>query len=98
MEKDMVKVFKGLGHPIRLKIVKKLGKERLCVCELQKDVEFSQSNLSQHLKIMRDSGILTAEKEGLKVMYQIKDENLLKVIHTVKEILDLRYLEEAKQS
>lgn len=92
----MVKVFKGLGHPIRLKIVKKLGKERLCVCELQKDVEFSQSNLSQHLKIMRDSGILTAEKEGLKVMYQIKDESLLKVIDIVKEILDLRYLEEMK--
>ena len=96
MEKDMVKIFKGLGHPIRLKIVKKLGKERLCVCELQKDVEFSQSNLSQHLKIMRDSGILTAEKEGLKVMYQIKDENLLQVIDIVKEILDLEYLEEMK--
>jgi len=96
MEKDMVRVFKGLGHPIRLKIVKKLGKERLCVCELQKDVEFSQSNLSQHLKIMRDSGILAAEKEGLKVMYQIKDENLLQVIDIVKEILDLRYLEEVK--
>ena len=96
MEKDMVRVFKGLGHPIRLKIVKKLGKERLCVCELQKDVEFSQSNLSQHLKIMRDSGILAAEKEGLKVMYQIKDENLLQVVDIVKEILDLRYLGEVK--
>lgn len=38
MEKDMVKVFKGLGHPIRLKIVKKLGKERLCVVDIVKEI------------------------------------------------------------
>ena len=88
MEDYMVKLFKSLGHPVRLKIVKKLGRERLCVCELQEDVEFSQSNLSQHLKILRDSGVLTAEKEGLKVMYQLKDERFLQVIDTMEKIME----------
>lgn len=88
MEDYMVKLFKSLGHPVRLKIVKKLGRERLCVCELQEDVEFSQSNLSQHLKILRDSGILTGEKEGLKVMYQVKDFRVLELLELAEEIVE----------
>lgn len=88
MEDYMVKLFKSLGHPVRLKIVKKLGRERLCVCELQEDVEFSQSNLSQHLKILRDSGILTGEKEGLKVMYQVKDFRVLEMLDLAEEIVE----------
>ena len=88
MEEYVIKAFKSLGHPIRLKIVKKLGRERLCVCELQEDVEFSQANLSQHLKLLRDSGILVAEKEGLKVMYQLKDDRFLDVIRLVEEIVE----------
>jgi len=92
MEDYMVKLFKSLGHPVRLKIVKKLGRERLCVCELQEDVEFSQSNLSQHLKILRDSGILTGEKEGLKVMYQVKDFRVLEMLDLAEEIVETHLL------
>ena len=91
MEEYVVKVFKGLGHPIRLKIVRKLGRERLCVCELQEDVEFSQANLSQHLKVLRESEILVAEKEGLKMMYQLKDKRVLEVIHLVEEIVESNF-------
>lgn len=88
MEDYTVKLFKSLGHPVRLKIVKKLGRERLCVCELQEDVEFSQSNLSQHLKILRDSGILIGEKEGLKVMYQVKDFRVLEMLDMAEGIVE----------
>lgn len=88
MEGYMVKLFKSLGHPVRLKIVRKLGRERLCVCELQEDVEFSQSNLSQHLKILRDSGILSGEKEGLKVMYQVKDFRVLEMLDMAEGIVE----------
>ncbi len=88
MEDYMVKLFKSLGHPVRLKIVRKLGRERLCVCELQEDVEFSQSNLSQHLKILRDSGILSGEKEGLKVMYQVKDFRVLEMLEMAEGIVE----------
>ncbi len=88
MEDYMVKLFKSLGHPVRLKIVRKLGRERLCVCELQEDVEFSQSNLSQHLKILRDSGILSGEKEGLKVMYRVKDFRVLEMLDMAEGIVE----------
>lgn len=88
MEDYTVKLFKGLGHPIRLKIVKKLGRKRLCVCELQADVEFSQSNLSQHLKILKDAGILSGEKEGLKVMYQVKDIRVLEMLDMAEGMVE----------
>jgi len=91
MEEYVAKVFKALGHPIRLKIVKKLKRKTLCVCELQEDVEFSQANLSQHLKVLKESGILLAEKDGLKMMYQVKDQNILKVIDLVEEMVELNF-------
>jgi len=77
-----VKIYKALAHPTRLKIVKRLREGPLCVCVLNENVEFSQSNLSQHLKILKDAGILKSEKDGLRIIYSIKDEE-------VKNLLDV---------
>ena len=71
-----------------LKIVKRLGSKRLCVCELQEDVEFSQANLSQHLKVLKESEILYSEKEGLKVMYQVKDLRILESISLIESMME----------
>jgi len=80
LENLEVNIFKALAHPIRLKIIKKLRERVYCVCELNADVEFSQSNLSQHLKILRDSGIVYCEKEGMRINYYIKDPDILKLV------------------
>jgi ArsR family transcriptional regulator len=73
LEDMYVKIYKALAHPIRMKIEMNLLNGPLCVCDLNENVEFSQSNLSQHLKILKDSGILTSEKDGIRIMYKIKD-------------------------
>lgn len=82
-----LKIFKALAHPVRLKIIKKLSDKTLCVCELNKDVEFSQSNLSQHLKILKDAGILNSEKKGLWMHYGLKNSEILKVLKIIEEII-----------
>jgi ArsR family transcriptional regulator len=82
-----VKFFKALAHPIRLNIVRKLIKQNLCVCELKDDIEFSQSNLSQHLKILRDAGILNYKKDGLKVIYFILNKDIIQMLDLVEEII-----------
>ena len=85
-EELYVKIYKAHAHPIRIKIVKQLLDGPLCVCVLNKDVEFSQSNLSQHLRILKDAGILKSEKDGLRILYSIKDDeikNLLKVTEKI---------------
>ncbi|WP_407647699.1 ArsR/SmtB family transcription factor [Clostridium brassicae] len=81
------KVFKALAHPIRIKIVKELVNRELCVCELNENVEFTQSNLSQHLKILKDAGILKSEKDGLKIMYSIKDRRVVDIISIVDDMI-----------
>jgi DNA-binding transcriptional ArsR family regulator len=87
VEEYTAKIFKSLGHPIRLGVIKKLGEKRLCVCELKKDLEFSQPNLSQHLRLLKDSGVLIAEKKGLNVIYQVKDKKFLQAIDIIERMI-----------
>ncbi|WP_088225191.1 metalloregulator ArsR/SmtB family transcription factor [Desulfosporosinus sp. FKB] len=79
------KVLKALGHPIRYKIVKFLLDEPKCVCKLTEDVEFSQSNLSQHLKILKEAGVLESERVGLNVHYRISSEKVKAIIKLTDE-------------
>lgn len=79
-EELIPKMFKALGHPVRYKIVKFLMDGPKCVCKLNENIEFSQSNLSQHLKILKDSGILKSEKVGLNIHYSIADESIRELI------------------
>ena len=82
-----VKIFKALGHPIRMKIVRSLRSGPLCVCTINENVDFSQSNLSQHLKILKDAGILKSDKDGLKIMYSIKDEEIKNILDIAEKII-----------
>ncbi|WP_200793500.1 ArsR/SmtB family transcription factor [Caminicella sporogenes] len=82
-----VEVLKALAHPTRLQIVKKLSKGTLCVCELNQDIELSQSNLSQHLKILRDANILIQERDGTRINYSIKDKEILEIVKIVEKLV-----------
>lgn len=87
IEEMYVRIYKALAHPIRIKIVRMLRDGPQCVCILNENVEFSQSNLSQHLKILRDAGILKAEKDGIRIMYSIKDEEIKKLLEVTGKII-----------
>lgn len=87
MEDMDVKVFKALAHPIRLKIVKSLMNGPLCVCVLNENVEFSQSNLSQHLKILKEAGILKSEKDGVKILYSIKHDEIKDLLEITERMI-----------
>lgn len=87
LETMEVNIYKALAHPIRLKIIKKLREKVYCVCEMTEDVEFSQSNLSQHLKILRDAGIVYCEKDGMRINYFIKNPDISNVVDTVEALV-----------
>ncbi|KZL92628.1 ArsR/SmtB family transcription factor [Clostridium magnum] len=82
-----VRIFKALGHPIRYKIVKFLYDGPKCVCKLNEDIEFSQANLSQHLKILKEAGILSSEKMGMNIHYRISSEEIKKIIDSVDKFV-----------
>lgn len=56
--------FKALGEPTRLKIIKLLSSKDLCVCELEEIMQFSQPRISQHLKVLKQSGLVKESKDG----------------------------------
>ena len=66
------RVVKALAHPSRLLMVDALGTGERCVCELTELVGADISTVSKHLSVLKDAGILTSEKRGLQVFYQLK--------------------------
>lgn len=73
-------LLKALGHPARLKIVEILAQRDTCVCELLPQLGLEQSNLSQHLKLLRKHGVVEARREGSRVNYRLANQAVLGLI------------------
>ncbi|HHD2752609.1 TPA: ArsR/SmtB family transcription factor [Clostridium perfringens] len=81
MKNKSLEIFKALSSPIRVKIIEELYDGPVCVCRLNSEIDFSQANLSQHLKILKDSGIVVSEKRGLYQYYSLKNDKIKKIIN-----------------
>jgi ArsR family transcriptional regulator, arsenate/arsenite/antimonite-responsive transcriptional repressor len=71
--KEFIKVMKALSDPARVRIMKMLQHKTMCVCEIQTALDKAQSTTSKHLKILEDAGLITYQKTGLWVNYQLAD-------------------------
>ncbi len=78
--------LKAMSHPLRLKILCTLGNQEVCVQSIVDNVGTSQSNISQHLAILRDKGILSSRKDANKVFYRVEDERTLRLIGMMQEV------------
>ena len=78
--------LKAMSHPLRLMILCKLGEGEFSVQDIVDNVGTSQSNISQHLAILRDKGILSARKDANKVFYKVTDFKTLKLIDMMREV------------
>ncbi len=78
--------LKAMSHPLRLMILCKLGEQEFSVQDIVDNVGTSQSNISQHLAILRDKGILSARKSANKVFYKISDLKTLQLIEMMREV------------
>jgi DNA-binding transcriptional ArsR family regulator len=67
-------VLKALSHPIRLKILEYLVQGKVCVNEVSKSLGIPQSITSQHLRILRNAGIVYFQKSGSKAYYLVNNE------------------------
>jgi ArsR family transcriptional regulator len=78
--------MQAMAHPLRLKILCLVGNQELSVLEIVEAVGTSQSNISQHLAVLRDNGLLEARKDGTKVFYRIADPRVVRMIALTREI------------
>lgn len=79
-------VLRAIAHPVRIKIIKKLYKNPACVCNLNEDINYSQANLSKHLRILKNANIVECKKEGMYRYYKLTDEKIIKIIKLAEEI------------
>lgn len=80
------RAMKAMSHPLRLKILCLLGSAEVSVQEIVEAVGTSQSNISQHLAILRDKGVLRARRDANRVYYRVSDERTLQLIGMVREV------------
>jgi len=78
--------LKAMSHPLRLKILCTLGDREVSVQEIVEHVGTSQSNISQHLAILRDKGILVSRKDANRVFYRVGDARTLALIGMMREV------------
>jgi len=91
VEKEVYKrkaqIIKALAHPSRLMMVDVLAEGEMCVCDLQQLVGADMSTVSKHLSVMKNAGIVTNRKEGLKVFYRLRVPCILRFFDCVDAVL-----------
>jgi DNA-binding transcriptional ArsR family regulator len=91
VDRQLYKLHAGICHtlanPKRLEIIDKLRDQELSVTELTEALEISQANLSQHLSLMRQRGIVTTRREGLNVFYRLSNPKIIKACDLMRQVL-----------
>ena len=78
--------LKAMAHPLRWKIICTLGDRELSVGEIVERAGTTQSNISQHLAILRDKGILATRKDANRVYYRVGDIRTLQLISMMRQV------------
>ena len=82
-------ILRALAHPLRIKILDYIDKnEGINVNVIYKNLQLEQSITSQHLRIMRDAGVVNAQKEGKYMFYSIDYSKVDRAVTAVNRFLD----------
>jgi len=80
------RALKAMSHPLRLRILCILGETEVNVQDIVSEVGTSQSNISQHLAILREKGIIAARKDANRVYYRVQDRRILNLIGMMRDV------------
>ncbi len=86
-ERNMAHIFKSLSDENRVGIVLFLRGGERCVCEIVPHVGTSQSNVSQHLRVLREAGIIDYRRDGKRMMYFITNDSIIPIIDELSSSL-----------
>lgn len=85
-------ICQTLANPKRLEVIDRLRDGEKSVTELAEAMKISQANLSQHLAVMRQKGIVATRREGLNVYYRLSNSKITKACDLMRQVL-LEHLE-----
>ncbi len=87
--------FRVLGEPMRLKLLNVLREGERCVQDLVEETETSQANVSKHLKVMLQAGILAKRNQGTQAFYRVTDDLIFELCNLVCDRLATRIEQQA---
>ncbi len=82
----VAKILKSMSHPIRLKILCLLQDKELSVGDIRNEVETTNANVSQHLNILRNQGIIDFRKDANFIYNRITDKRILDLIMSMQKL------------
>lgn len=78
--------MKAMSHPLRLRILYVLGDREVSVQEIVDAVGTTQSNISQHLAVMREKGVLRTRRDANRIFYRVGDSRTLEVLSMMLDV------------
>ena len=78
--KKAAEIFKVLSNSSRILILQEIAREEKCVHEISEETDLSFSNVSHHLKTLRDNRLVDYHREGRHKFYHIMDDHVLKIL------------------
>lgn len=89
-QQRIARYAKAMGHPIRMYVLELLSKQSCCYSgDLSEDLPIAKSTLSQHLKELRDAGLIQGEVEAPRIRYCLNKENWKEAQILFKKFLEL---------
>ena len=80
-------IAKAIAHPLRIAIIDFLKDGEQCVCDIAETIGSERSNVSRHLAVMVNAGVLEYRKEGLKVIYKLKTPCIIEFFSCIRKVL-----------
>jgi len=90
LAEDAARIARAISHPVRLQIINELRGEGAYVMHLTTLLGRPQANISQHLMVLRQAGLVRAIRDGMTVLYEISDPQLLDVIDALMGLAQKR--------
>ncbi len=87
--KDQAEVFRALAHPVRLQILNILAHGPARVCDLVLQTGRRQANISQHMTVLRQAGLVDSEKDGILTRYHLVESELDQIIQVLEATKNL---------
>ena len=84
-EEKLAEILKALGHPTRVKIVKYLADGEKCVKEIWQEIGVPQPTVSQHINILKNAGIISYRKDGVKTCYRVEMPVVIEILKLLEK-------------
>ncbi len=84
---DLAAAARALAHPVRIRILRRLGREGSYCGDLVELLGLAQSTVSHHLRILREAGLIVGEEQGPATCYRVNRERCAAVCQLVRDIL-----------